>query len=774
MLVRVLMTFMCENDFKRRNITRVLAACQSSSGQKHLAAGNRFDLLARTMKKSITWVALLLCLTPLVGHAQEAAWEIESLSPQNEFVYDLNSGSGVGTNGVIIRYAGAVLTADRVSLNQNTGEATAAGHVRIQRDDQVWVGDRIAYNFKTLKMSAEEFRTGKPPVFGQGHMLMGDRTSQDYVATDAMVTADDYSDPAITVRARKLRIVSGKYFEAYDALLYLKGVPVFYLPYFKRNFDERANNFNLTPGYRSRYGPFVLGSYNWYLREELDGTVHVDYRLKRGLGAGPDVNYHLDRWGEGSVRYYYLRDEEPNLDNLTGEVIPSDRHRLYFDHLGEPYTNLTIRSQVRYQSDANVNRDFFDSDYRDNPQPSTYAEVNKFWDNFSLDIYAQPRVNEFLENVERLPDARLTGYRQQLWNTPLYYQSESSFAYLRRRFAESNDVPADLNYAAARADTYHQLLLPYTAFGWLNLTPRAGGRFTYYSDDSGLGGTNTSESRVVFDTGMEVSFKMSRLWPAAQSKLLAVDGLRHIVEPSVNYVYVPKPTRQPDELPQFDYLIPSLRLRPIDFPSMNSIDAIDSESTLRFGLRNTFQTKREDDLVALLDWQLMADLRLDRQAGESRLSNVYSDLMFAPRNWVTLESEVQMDAEEGEVPLAFHTLTLTPNDTWSWSLSHRYLRSDSTFGLGNNVIGNSIYYRINENWGVRLAHYFEARDGHMEEQYYSLYRDFRAWTSALTFRVRNPRVGREDFVVALTFSLKVRPRFGLGEDIARPFRLTGG
>ena len=46
------------------------------------------------------------------------------------------------------------------------------------------------------------------------------------------------------------------------------------------------------------------------------------------------------------------------------------------------------------------------------------------------------------------------------------------------------------NYSAARADTYHQLLLPWTFFNWLNVTPRVGGRFTYYSAETGPGGTN--------------------------------------------------------------------------------------------------------------------------------------------------------------------------------------------------------------------------------------------------------------------------------------------
>ena len=75
---------------------------------------------------------------------------------------------------------------------------------------------------------------------------------------------------------------------------------------------------------------------------------------------------------------------------------------------------------------------------------------------------------------------KLTGHRQQVFGTPVFYESESSAGYYQAFFADTNG-PVPLNYAAGRADTFQQLLLPETLFGWLNLTPRAGGRFTWYS-----------------------------------------------------------------------------------------------------------------------------------------------------------------------------------------------------------------------------------------------------------------------------------------------------
>jgi hypothetical protein len=80
---------------------------------------------------------------------------------------------------------------------------------------------------------------------------------------------------------------------------------------------------------------------------------------------------------------------------------------------------------------------------------------------------------------------------------------------------------------------------------------------------------------------------------------------------------------------------------------------------------------------------------------------------------------------------------------------------------------------MNENWAFHASQHFEARDGRMEEQYYTLYRDLRSWTAALTFRIRDNRTGPDDFTVAFTFSLKAHPRYGLGSDTVRPYSLLG-
>jgi LPS-assembly protein len=746
-------------------------------GELLLSSARRMTRLRAVLIFTLVFVALPAALRA----EQSVPWLITPLPGGSDVEYDINTGIAKATNGVMVVYGEAVLTAQQISANPTTGIVVADGRVRIQQGEQLWASEHIVYNFGTRQIQAEQFRTGQSPMFAQGRMLSADISNHVYVATDALITSDDVAQPLIKIRAKSIKLMPGRKIEARHATLYIDRVPVFYFPYYSRNLTEHAGHFNVLPGYRTAFGPFVLATYTWWLSDELDGAFHVDYREKRGPGVGPDFNYNLGQWGSGTLKYYYTHDDDTAADNL-GVPIPENRQRVYFSYDANPATNLFAKALVRYESDFAVVRDFFEGDYRRNPQPDSFLELNKFWQNFSVDAYLHPQVNNFLETVERLPDIRLTGFRQQIGSTPLFYESESSAGYFKRSFAVdagTNGPLPGFDYEAARADTYHQVLLPETFFGWLNVTPRAGGRLTYYSEASGPGARTDEQYRGVFNTGAEVSFKASRLWEGVQNSLFEVDGLRHIIEPSANYVYVPSPSKTPNQLPQFDYELPSLRLLPIEFPDYNAIDSIDSQNVIRWGLHNKVQTKRDGQLANLLDWNVYADWRLKPRSDQTTFSDLYSDLYFRPRSWLGLESLLRYDIATGDWRMAYHTLTIKPGNVWSWSIGHYYLRDDFAptplaLGPGNNVVSSTMFYRLNENWGLRMAHYFNAKSGTLQEQSYSVYRDLRSWTAALSFRVRQNVFGPEDYTVAFTFSLKAFPHYGQGADATGAYSLLGG
>lgn len=687
-------------------------------------------------------------------------------------VFTLVDGHAAIKGGAEIRYRDLFMVADAVDVDRDSGLIKARGGVRVQRNGEVWIGEELDYNYKTKQFSGAEFKTGQVPFFARGRMLTSDQEKKLYIAEDAQITTDDYAEPGYSVRAKRITLVPGEYIRAENATVKIGNMPAFYLPVWKRSLKRHPNHWVLLPGYRSKYGPYLLSSYHHHFSDHVEGVLDIDARQKRGFGYGPEIKYDLPKVGAGEMKYYRTEDDRPGRDPLD-RPIPSERQRAWFEHQTSFDTNFTFKASVKYQRDAQVIRDFFETEYRRNVQPSTYFELQKSWSNWSLNALAEPRVNDFFGAVERLPDLKLTGLRQQLGQTPFFYDTESSIGYFRRRFAE--DVTN--SFGAFRGDTYHQITLPHTFFNWLNVSPRVGGRATYYGEEDGFGATLDGRDRYVFNTGMEVSTKASRVWKGAENRFFEIDGLRHIIQPSVNYTYVPRPSREPRELPQFDYELPSRRLLPIEYPDYNRIDSVDSQNVIRLGLRNLLQTKRNGAVEDFASWALYTDWRLRPRPDQATFADIYSDAELAPFHWLSLSSELRYNLEGEYWKEANHYITFLPGTTWSLSVGHRYLRDDPIYGVdsGHNLITTRFYYRFNENWGFRATHFFEARDGKMEEQIYTMYRDFRSWTGALSFRVRESRVGEpRDYTIGVIFNLKAFPRFKLRDDVDKPSMLFGG
>ncbi len=701
--------------------------------------------------------------------------QVESLNPAFLFDYDLETGEVNVTNGVRVIYRDTTLTARRLHLESATGEALAEGAVTLEHRSQIWTGDRLRYNFRTGDLEAEDFRLGVPPLFVGGQVAMtlepidGHRV---FAATNAFLTTDDLAQPGFRIRAHSLRIEEGRRVVARSATLYVGETPVFWFPVYTRRLGSHPTRWVLTPGYRTSYGAYLRAAYQFDIGEQVHGALHMDPYSRRGLGVGPSIQYDLGTIGAGDLDAYWIADQAPEDDPLTGRPPDTQRERIRFIHRATLRPGLTATAVVRQQSDPWVVRDFFEDEYRQNPRPSTFFEVQQVWPDFTLNALTRAQVNDFFETVERLPDVRLSAYRQELGESGIYYEGEDSVGWFQHRFMEGSLTN---DYSAFRADSFHQLLYPQTFFGWLNVTPRVGGRLTYYGDTQGTGWEDLdAKTRGVFNTGVEVSFKAYRLWRNARSQFWDVDGLRHIIEPSVNYAFTPEPNVRPLELPQFDTELPSLRLLPVGYPEYNSIDSIDSQNVLRLGMRNKLQTKRAGQVDDLLDWVVMADWRLDPRHGQRTFNDVYSEADFRPRRWITVNSEVRIDPNDAILRESETAVVLKPGRDWSLGIAHRYTHDDPFLGRGGNLLGTRLYLRFSENWGFRTSHYYEIRDHLLQEQYYTVYRDLRSLTAALTFRIRKHLDRADDFAVALTISLKAFPRFRTGEDAERPALLIGG
>jgi hypothetical protein len=166
-------------------------------------------------------------------------------------------------------------------------------------------------------------------------------------------------------------------------------------------------------------------------------------------------------------------------------------------------------------------------------------------DNYSFEINAEKRLDDFFTTTERLPEAILRVYNQRLWNTKFYYQNEISTTNFIKRYSVQDNME---NEAAFRADTYNRLSYVEKLFGFLFATPYVATRQTYYSENR-WGDEN--RVRQIYEYGLDLSTKIFKVFDFINEGA-GINKIRHVITPNVGFRFREQPSIDPSNLHQFD------------------------------------------------------------------------------------------------------------------------------------------------------------------------------------------------------------------------------
>jgi LPS-assembly protein len=731
-------------------------------------------------------VTLLVVLLLAAGRLQ-AAFQ----PPKNQPVEITSTGQttyegGLATarENVAIHIGDTDIYADYAQYDSRKHQIFVQGHVRIYRDTTLYLAERASYNTETKEVTAEEMRSDYEPYFVSGATVRS-ISENAYRISDGIFTTHDSPDPSFHLRAHTIRVYEKDYVVFQNVTFYVGNVPIFWWPYAYQSLDD-AFSFSISPAFLSSWGPSLLTSVTFPITEKIKGRVHLDYRTRRGPGIGFDSNieYGKDDSSWAHLKTYYIQDQNPliNRTALPRNAVPTGRYRLSL----EDHTNFTDDIygiiDVTKLSDPFVMQDFYQSEFRIDPVPDNVAAIAKTSPFYTLTAIARVQANNFFDQTERLPEVVLDIKRHALFEGPIFYQGETGFANLHRTFPSGSGFE---NYSSIRLDTFHQLTYPNTYFGWLSIVPRVGFRETYYTESRNLGTTlfppndnplvpdfilpdpthrrpidfAGDTDRTVINAGVEASFKVSRVWEDAQSRILGLDGLRHVIQPFTNLSWVSEHGADPASILQFDRYEPSTQLRPIDFPEFVSIDSIDNWTVWRVGIRNRLETRRDDLTITWLELETYTDVNFDNPYDRTSYSNLFNKLRFNPLPWASLVVNSQVPAFDKGFTEVNTNLIFQPVSNLEVSLGHRYLNNNPFFNNSSlYVVGG--YCRLNDNWGVAVQEQYEATTHTLEQQRYSIYRDLTSWVASLGAVVRD-NGGVREYGVLLTFTLKAFPKLGL-------------
>lgn len=673
-------------------------------------------------------------------------------------------GVAVAENNVQIHFRGTDIYCDYAEYNPETREVLLSGNIRVYNEGRILTGQRAVYNLESRKLRALDFEGGDQVIKFSALSLQAP-TPKQFRPRSMSLTTSDSSEPDYRVKAKAARIYPDDRVILSNATLYVGETPVFWFPYLYSPLG--STGWKIQPGYNSTWGAFLLLGYRFPLTSKTDAMARFDYRSERGVGVGIDLsaNYGPRDRSSGKFRAYYAYDTNPGTNDTAfnrSDPPSNDRFMVNFQNRLVANDDVYATFDINSISDEYFLQDYFPSEFVRDPQPDNNVAMNWLTENFQFNVLTRWQMNNWQEVTARLPEFSWTAKQAPLFGLPVFYDGSTRFGYLRQQYPSGQQPQyitelqeavyrpgaIDLDtaflegYDAFRFDTFHQVSYPRTYFGWLSLTPRAGFRGTYYSqtgnsylvalgEDYG-GGT----FRPIVNLGLEASFKLTARFEKAQSTLLGLDGLKHVIQPFANYALVENMGLSADEILQFDQLVPSTILPPLNFPQFTAIDSIDSSNLLRLGVRNRLLTRRDNGTFEWFSLETFADVNFNNpyEDDPGALSNLYNNIKFSPVPWFALGMTTQIPISDNGFTDVNTYLWWQPVRDFSMFASQRYIENNPYFQDDSEAsIGG--HWRINDNWACSAATTYDFTYNTFYTQRYMLHRDLSSWLLSAGFLV---------------------------------------
>jgi LPS-assembly protein len=566
---------------------------------------------------------------------QESAGKLHKLHSSAEAGGEVPFQAWVESSTLLVR-------ADELEWNEITGDVEASGHVYFhdfREQHEMWC-DRLDYNsddeagkFYGVRGQTMPHISTRPgvltttsPFYFEGEWA--ERNGDLYTLHNGFVTNCKMPSPWWRMKGPRFVIDPGEKAISYRTFFLLRGVPLFYAPYFYHSLEEepRKSGFLIPSVGNSSKGGFLLGvGYYWAINRSNDLTYRAQYYTTRGFAHHLYFRGKPREGTEYSAIMYGVQDRGRLVNGTLEKFSGVSLYAMGSSNLGNGWS---VRGEANYITSLSFRQEWTNS-YNDavGSEMHSVAFLNKSWG----DGYTFNAVFSRLENfqsvekqvvdpttglvetvpdvvqIRKLPEVEFTGRDRQLWRKlPLWFSFESAAGLLSRsapvfssdgtqlidRF-QTGSLMNRVNLAPHLTGVFH--------FGDFHLIPTLGIRETYYSEGQAayedrfrVTGTNAVRSAREFSLDM-VFPSLSRIYP---KKTFLGDKLKHVIEPRATYHYLTGIGTDFDRFIRFD-----------------ETDIFANTNDLLLTLTNRLYAKRGENVQEVVTWELMQKRYFDPTFG---------------------------------------------------------------------------------------------------------------------------------------------------------------
>jgi LPS-assembly protein len=675
------------------------------------------------------------------GSDSADTWQIDA----NQIDYDQNKDEFNARGTVNITRQGRTLSADRVRLNQTTGDASADGNVSLMSGADLLTGDHLEMNLNTETGLLTEGKVfiSKNHLYLSGHKIhkTGPHT---YSAENISITSCDGDDPDWHLTGKNFKVTIEGYGSATHTALWAGKVPVLYSPYLFFPVKLKRQSGLLMPefGYSDRKGTEYLQPLYWAINESSDATFYGHFMSQRGLRSGIEYRYVLDEDSMGALFVEGFEDfktDDGQKDNTKrwgyeGDAVlreNTDRYWFRMKHdqrLGggvNAKLDLDVVSDQDYLHEFksgyngfNATRDYFQDtfgrdidDYND-PIRLNRLNLNRIWNQYSFnadlrwyDDVIKRRQGTENQTLQQLPALSLDGIKQPVGRSPLYYDLTSGYTH----FYRINGTRGQ------RADIYPRVYYPFDVAGALSIEPSVGVRGTAWHIDryeTRPDHERDDLARAIYDFKLDVSTEFYRIFDFG---IGGCDKLKHAVTPEVTYEFTPEVDQS--SYPNFDAMSQTSTTTTTTTDQVSyAVDRIERRNLITYGITNTFTARtpgldknqeRQYTYTPFLRFKLSQsfDINKHNEDDPQPFSDITAELDLAPGKYVGIDTDAQWSMYDNAFN-AFNTaMSLWNTRGDRLTADYRYTRETSDTAVdGIQTLRLEAELRLADRWHLRGAY----------------------------------------------------------------------
>jgi LPS-assembly protein len=639
--------------------------------------GRRFWIIAASL--SLTVAALAVEPAQAVAKLAEVAPNIvaDSFAPEE-------GGKVVVATNAHLETKDASIDAKKIRFDYRTGVIVAEGDVVYATRSLRIFGEKIEADPRNDTIVATNVRFGRAPMYFTADTLKivkGDKTMRGLRMWN--------SEPERL--GMHLKISEATYVEAEDRLRirsvtpHVAGIPFFNLPYYAQDgYRDIPYDLYLNTGSEDHQGRYLRSTFLVRQSPSLWVGGLLDVYGKSGVLFGPAFRYDNSKQPEGGITWKgklqsgYISDRGGLLADVYGRTPDRQRAFVVGEVNGRTDDGVEFAGNLFGQSDPGFMRDFRPNLIRENGNPQANFEVSAPYAGGYLSASLTGKTDDYQDIVQKLPELRFDLPSQSIDDSAWNRRSFVSLGYFSERPSAAlpltdfqNATLASGAWSTARLDAYYGVNRSFVLNEWLTFKPVAGVRATGWSQ--GINGNGTT-AKVIAQTGFDLEGLATGSWNVVGSKW-GVDGLRHSVRPVLQYRIMPGADREIGTVPMTQRAISGSALEEIDLADRLDPAATTDRQVVRFGLRNTLETR---DAVAgtreLARADFFADWREGPTDAETGRSDLHCAISLTPAPWVTLSSGLRLPNGGGAPLESIQTIGFNSGDFWRTSLSWVELR----------------------------------------------------------------------------------------------------